>query len=412
MARRVRSGSSSSTASNLSSSPADSCCSSSSSDSDGNPTRVQWGPQRTPEKNWLRRVRKKDSREFVRRQSLGWDRSLRDRLESDQDESSSGADDDDDNQAAANPRSANTSLLEEEDSIGGDSQATERPTISPSVTTRRGARNPARVSSLRQDDTDSADSDGQDDAVETSDDEPEPASAPAPVVKEEPVEQTIPQVASPVKAAAPSTPARASRPSRSPSPTSSPAPAAPSPSYTPVRVKEEPVDSTDDIPLGLVSAAPGSPTPEELPADDPPSAPGPAPIPPAARENEVAAGAPADATPTSPSVEPSPEAEAELSQPLETSALPEAVLTAAAEDDTPAAEAEKPAQVVEEEEGGVQAAVPSEEEETLLEHLPEGAPEQPLALAPDDETPDAEDLATPVDRESNLLVSRRSIASG
>lgn len=88
MARLTRSGSTSSTASNLSSSSANSDCSSSSSDSDANPTRVQWGPQRTPEKNWLRRVRKKDSREFVRRQSLGWDRSLRDRLESDSESSS------------------------------------------------------------------------------------------------------------------------------------------------------------------------------------------------------------------------------------------------------------------------------------------------------------------------------------
>lgn len=126
MARLTRSGSTSSTASNLSSSSANSDCSSSSSDSDANPTRVQWGPQRTPEKNWLRRVRKKDSREFVRRQSLGWDRSLRDRLESDSESSSN-----DEAEAGIvgqeKTRSSAHDGLGEEDSLQGASQTTECP---------------------------------------------------------------------------------------------------------------------------------------------------------------------------------------------------------------------------------------------------------------------------------------------
>lgn len=207
MVRRVRSGSTSSTASNLSSSAPDSCCSSSSSDSDANPTRVQWGPQRTPEKNWLRRVRKKDSREFVRRQSLGWDRSLRDRLESDDN------DDDDASSAAGSSageapnlatqsRCSNSPKSKGADLSSGEEAeqaaiAEPAPLLMSTITTRRAPRfSPAP---LRGSDTDSSDSEGAQpvevsltDVADAPREQPQP---PGVFVKTEPLEEDMPDAA-------------------------------------------------------------------------------------------------------------------------------------------------------------------------------------------------------------------------
>lgn len=258
MARRVRSGSTSSTASNLSS-PADSCCSTSSSDSDSNPTRVQWGPQRTPEKNWLRRVRKKDSREFVRRQSLGWDRSLRDRLESDDDEDdASSAAGSSAGEGSGGPLRSRRPSSDDNGNAGGRSDDDAGPVavgepalLGSSVTTRRASRpSPALSGSvLRDSDVDSTDSDDEPAKELPSDDVDVASPLPAQLVKTEPLKEGMPEAAPPAAA----TPARPTsrRTTWSPALPTSPIQAATAtlPSPRVARVKKEPAEPLDTIPF-------------------------------------------------------------------------------------------------------------------------------------------------------------------
>jgi hypothetical protein len=279
MVRRDRSGSTSSTASNLSS-PADSCCSSS-SDSDANPTRVQWGPQRTPEKNWLRRVRKKDSREFVRRQSLGWDRSLRDRLESDDDASSAASSSsaaDDGSVGPAQSQRSTSSDDSEADLLSGD-EAESAVSIEPallgtSVTTRRASRlSPAlTISAPRDSDADSSDSDDEPaDAPPAMDDNAELLELPpmASIVKTEPLDESMPETGP-----APTTPPRPAARRTTRSPILPPTPTLPASATSPfprtIHVKKEPADFLETILLeALVAASTPPASPSLLAAHSP-----------------------------------------------------------------------------------------------------------------------------------------------